>query len=77
MGPDPLFGHAPALRELGIRFGDSKYAGHLLLVVEEPEHELMMKLASVAIVPSRIEPKVNLVSLYLDATREDESTAGE
>jgi len=38
-------------------------------VVEEPEHELIGRLAAARIVPARIEPRVNLVSIYLELTR--------
>lgn len=62
--------YARQLKELGIKFAPSKYPGLVLLFVEEPEHELIMRLASARIVPSRIEPKVDLVSLYMDVTRE-------
>jgi len=62
--------YADNLNDMGIEFRPSKYPGLILILVEEPEHELLLKLASAKIVPSRIEPKVNLVSLYLDATAE-------
>ena len=54
------------LTELGVRFSPSKYPGLVLLSVEEPEHELMLRLARARLVPSRIEPRVNLVSVYLE-----------
>ena len=57
------------LHKLGIQFGPSKYPGLVLLSTDGPEHELMLKLATSGIVPSRIEPKVNLVSLYMDITK--------
>jgi hypothetical protein len=38
------------------------------LLVEEPEHVLMGRLAAERIVPARIEPRVNLVSVYLELT---------
>jgi ABC-2 type transport system ATP-binding protein len=63
--------HAASLEAMGIRFGPSKYPGQLLLSTEEAEHELLMKLAAAHIVPSKIEPKVNLVSIYLDLTGGD------
>ena len=62
--------YAKDLDSLGVKFSPARYPGLVLILVEEPEHELLLKLASAKIVPSRIEPKVNLVSLYLDATAE-------
>lgn len=61
--------HGPELERLGVRFETSKYPGLLQLVVEEPEHELIGRLAAERIVPARIEPRVNLVSVYLEITR--------
>lgn len=60
--------YADNLKALGIPFVYSKYPGQLLLTSKEPELELFRKLIAACIVPSRIEPKVNLVSLYLDLT---------
>ena len=57
------------LERLGVRFEPSKYPGLVRLVVEEPEHELIGRLARERIVPARIEPRVNLVSIYLELTR--------
>ncbi len=52
--------------------GDSalvaSHPGLLRLVVEEPEHELIGRLAAQRIVPARIEPRVNLVTVYLEVT---------
>jgi len=64
--------YADDLIALGINFEPSKYPDLLLVTIEEPEHELIMKLASAQIVPSRVEPKANLVSLYLDFTSEED-----
>jgi ABC-2 type transport system ATP-binding protein len=57
------------LERLGVRFEASKYPGLVRLIVEEPEHELIGRLAAERIVPARIEPRVNLVSVYLELTR--------
>ena len=54
---------------MGVRFEASKYPGLLRLILEEPEHELIGRLAANRIVPARIEPRVNLVSVYLELTR--------
>src|SRR5258708_4478160 len=59
---------AAELTRLGIRFEGSRYPGLVRLIVEEPEHELMGRLAAARIVPTRIEPRVSLVSVYLDLT---------
>ena len=56
------------LGRLGVRFEPSRYPGLVRLVVEEPEHELIGRLAAQGIVPARIEPRVNLVSVYLELT---------
>ncbi len=58
------------LERLAVRFETSKYPGLVRLVVEEPEHELIGRLAAARIVPARIEPRVNLVSVYLELTRD-------
>jgi ABC-type multidrug transport system ATPase subunit len=57
------------LERLGVLFEPSKYPGLVRLIVEEPEHELIGRLAAERIVPARIEPRVNLVSVYLELTR--------
>jgi ABC-2 type transport system ATP-binding protein len=56
------------LEGLGVRFEPSRYPGLVRLIVEEPEHELIGRLAARQIVPSRIEPRVSLVSVYLEMT---------
>jgi len=56
------------LERLGVRFEPSRYPGLVRLVVEEPEHELIGRLAAQRIVPARIEPRVSLVSVYLEVT---------
>jgi ABC-2 type transport system ATP-binding protein len=60
---------AAELEQLGVRTQPSRYPGLVQLLVEEPEHELIGRLAARRIVPARIEPRVNLVSVYLEATR--------
>jgi ABC-2 type transport system ATP-binding protein len=56
------------LEGLGVRFEPSRYPGLVRLIVEGPEHELIGRLAASQIVPSRIEPRVSLVSVYLEMT---------
>jgi ABC-type multidrug transport system ATPase subunit len=56
------------LERLGVRFEPSRYPGLVRLVVEEPEHALIGRLAAQRIVPARIEPRVSLVSVYLEMT---------
>jgi ABC-2 type transport system ATP-binding protein len=59
---------APELARLGVRHEPSRYPGLVRLVVEEPEHALLGRLAAERIVPARIEPRVNLVTVYLELT---------
>ena len=59
------------LTRMGIRFEPSRYPGLARLLIEEPEHELLGRLAAQGIVPSRIEPRVNLTSVYLKLTSRD------
>jgi ABC-type multidrug transport system ATPase subunit len=59
---------ADELGRLGVRFEPSQYPGLLRLIVQEPEHELIGRLAAQRIVPARIEPRVSLVSVYLEMT---------
>jgi ABC-type multidrug transport system ATPase subunit len=54
------------LSRLGVGFEPSRYPGLVRLVFSEPEHELLGRLAAERIVPARIEPRVNLVSVYLE-----------
>jgi ABC-type multidrug transport system ATPase subunit len=56
------------LTRLGVRFEESRYPGLVRLIVGEPEHELIGRLAAARIVPTRIEPRVNLISVYLEMT---------
>jgi ABC-2 type transport system ATP-binding protein len=56
----------PELGRLGVRHEPSAYPGLVRLVVEEPEHVLIGRLAAERIVPARIEPRVTLVSVYLE-----------
>jgi len=60
--------HVGQLGQLGVRFEPSRYPGLVRLTVDEPEHELIGRLAAQRIVPARIEPRVNLVSVYLELT---------
>ena len=54
------------LDRLGARYEESSYPGLVRLLVTEPEHELIERLARERIVPTRIEPRVTLVSIYID-----------
>ena len=56
------------LTRLGVSFEPSRYPGLVRLAFSEPEHELLGRLAAERIVPARIEPRVNLVSIYLEVT---------
>ncbi len=59
---------AGELERLGVRFEPARYPGLVRVVVEGPEHELIGRLVAERIVPARIEPRVNLVSVYLEVT---------
>ena len=61
---------ANELERLSIRFEPSRHPGLVRLLVEEPEHVLIGRLAAERIVPARIEPRVNLISIYLELTGE-------
>lgn len=62
--------HAETLDRLGIPHQEAKYPGLRLLRIDGPEHEAILKLAQERIVPERIEPRVSLVSLYIDHIQE-------
>jgi ABC-type multidrug transport system ATPase subunit len=64
--------HAHKLAALSIRHEASRYAGLLLVHSDVPEEELFATLATARIVPRRVEPRVSVLSLYLDATRKEE-----
>jgi ABC-2 type transport system ATP-binding protein len=59
---------AGELERLGVRSEPSRYPGLIRLIAEGPESELIGRLAAQGIVPVRIEPRVNLVSVYLELT---------
>jgi ABC-2 type transport system ATP-binding protein len=59
---------APELERLGVRHEPSRYPGLVRLLVDESEHVLIGRLAAERIVPARIEPRVNLISVYLEVT---------
>jgi ABC-2 type transport system ATP-binding protein len=63
--------HAPALDLLGIAHETSRYPGLVLLRSTLAEEELFATLASRRIVPRRVEPRTNMLSLYLEATRQE------
>jgi len=58
--------HMDLLDRLNIQHTPSRYPGLLLLKHSGEDYELLMKLAREKVSPDRIEPKVNLISLYLD-----------
>ncbi len=59
-----------ALDRLGIGHQPSAYPGLVLLQTEREELEVFAALAEARIAPRRVEPKVSVLSLYLQATRE-------
>lgn len=56
------------LDRLNISHAPGKYPGQVLISFHEPEHEVLLRLAQSRVVPSRIEPRENLTTLYLDIT---------
>jgi ABC-type multidrug transport system ATPase subunit len=56
------------LERLGVRSEPSRYPGLVRVIADGPESELIGRLAAQGIVPVRIEPRVNLVSVYLELT---------
>jgi ABC-2 type transport system ATP-binding protein len=59
--------HSAKLDELAVAHSTSRYPGLLMLDSELHEEELFALLAASRIVPRRVEPKVTVTSLYLDA----------
>lgn len=57
------------LDELGIGHGPSPYSGLVKLASDLPDEDLFVALAGARIVPRRVEPRVSVLSLYLDATK--------
>jgi ABC-type multidrug transport system ATPase subunit len=64
---------AASLAALGIQHEASRYPGLVLLRFTMPEEELFIALAGARIVPRRVEPRVSILSLYLDAARKEEA----
>jgi ABC-2 type transport system ATP-binding protein len=62
--------YADDLNRLDIPFEPSKYPGLLRIVVREPEYKILGRLAACKIVPTRMEPRATLVSLYLETIEE-------
>ena len=51
--------------------GPSPYPGLVKLTSDLPEEDLFVALAGARVVPRRVEPRVSVLSLYLDATKKD------
>lgn len=66
--------YVPVLDRLGIAHEAARYPGLRRLHFTEPEYTVMLRLAQEEVVPERIEPQVNLVSLYLDRIREEDGS---
>lgn len=62
-----------ALDRLGIQHQPSRYPGLVLVGSDASEEELFGLLASARIVPRRVEPRVSVLSVYLEATRRESS----
>jgi len=63
--------HAATLDGERIGHEASRYPGLVLLRGDLPEEELFAVLSRARIVPRRVEPRVSVLSLYLDATRKE------
>jgi ABC-2 type transport system ATP-binding protein len=59
------------LDELGISHETARYPGLVLLRSDKPEEDLFAALAGARVVPRRVEPRVSVLSLYLDVTRRE------
>jgi ABC-2 type transport system ATP-binding protein len=62
---------AVALEGIGVSHERSRYPGLVRLRTDLPEEELFAALARARIIPRRVEPRVSVLSVYLDATRKD------
>jgi ABC-2 type transport system ATP-binding protein len=60
--------HAGALAAIGIGSEPSRYPGLVIVKSALPEEELFFALAQARIVPRRVEPRVSMLSVYLEAT---------
>jgi ABC-type multidrug transport system ATPase subunit len=60
--------HAAVLSAIGIASEPSRYPGLVLLKSALAEEELFLALAHARVVPRRVEPRVSMLSVYLDAT---------
>ncbi len=56
---------------MGLDHQPSRYPGLIVLRTALPDSELLAALAQAGIVPRRIEPKVSMLTLYLDAAHRD------
>jgi ABC-2 type transport system ATP-binding protein len=62
----------PTLDAIGIAHAPSRYPGLVLLSPTIPDEELFATLAQHRILPRRVEPRVSVLSLYLDVTRAED-----
>ena len=62
---------APALEGLGIAHEPSRYPGLVLLRSDLSDDEVFAILGKARIVPRRVEPRVSMLSVYLDTTRKE------
>lgn len=61
-----------SLRELGIDHDESRYPGSVKLKTALPDVDVLGMLLSKNITPSRLEPRTNLVSVYLSWTNDED-----
>lgn len=59
---------APVLESLGIAHEPSRYPGLVRLRTDVADEEIFAILGKAQIVPKRVEPRVSILSVYLDAT---------
>jgi ABC-2 type transport system ATP-binding protein len=65
---------APALAGIGISHEPSRYPSLVVLRSDLPEEDLFAALARARVIPRRVEPRVSVLSVYLEATRKEDAT---
>jgi len=63
--------HGDALRSLGLACAPSKYTDLVRIETELSDLELLRRLLDAGVAPRRMEPKVDLISVYLEMMREE------
>lgn len=65
--------HGETLHGLGLAFAPSKYADLVRIDTELSDAELLRRLLEAGITPRRMEPAVDLISVYLEMTKEGQA----